>query len=135
MSPCFADSFLFFALLDDGDDAHEAALATVRRLHRVVWTTPWVLTEVADGFAATGNRHCFQQLLAIIGRQPLIRVIPATQRLFDRGVELYLGRPDKEWSLTDCISFVVMRDEGLSEALTADRHFEQAGFVPLMKQD
>ncbi len=52
--------------------------------------------------------------------------------MIQRGRELYRGRPDKEWSLTDCISFVVMRDEHLTEALTADRHFEQAGFKPLL---
>jgi len=45
---------------------------------------------------------------------------------------LYQNRPDKNWSLTDCISFVVMQEHGITEALTADRHFEQAGFVPLL---
>jgi hypothetical protein len=60
-------------------------------------------------------------------------MIPATQELFDRGVALYESRPDKEWSLTDCISFVVMADHGITEALTGDRHFEQAGFVALLK--
>lgn len=56
----------------------------------------------------------------------------AEKDLFDLGVELYRTRDDKEWSLTDCISFVVMRREGLTEALTGDRHFEQAGFTPLL---
>jgi len=53
--------------------------------------------------------------------------------LFDRGCELYISRSDKEWSLTDCISFVVMRREELTDALTADRHFEQAGFSALLR--
>ena len=52
---------------------------------------------------------------------------------FDEGVRLYVARPDKDWSLTDCISFVVMRERGITEALTGDRHFEQAGFVALLK--
>ena len=47
----------------------------------------------------------------------------------EEGLGLYESRPDKEWSLTDCISFVVMKKEGIVEALTEDRHFEQAGFV------
>ena len=55
------------------------------------------------------------------------------QDLFDAGVELYVRRPDKAWSLTDCISFVVMREHGMNEALTGDRHFEQAGFIALLK--
>jgi predicted nucleic acid-binding protein len=53
--------------------------------------------------------------------------------LLARGIQFYRERPDKEWSLTDCISFVVMAEKGLSEALTGDRHFEQAGFKPLLK--
>jgi predicted nucleic acid-binding protein len=53
--------------------------------------------------------------------------------LFDRGLELYEQRPDKKWSLTDCISFVVMKDEGLQEALTGDEHFQQAGFAASLR--
>ena len=59
--------------------------------------------------------------------------MPASRRLFTRGLALYKERTDKEWSLTDCISFVIMRDLKLSAALTADRHFEQAGFMALLK--
>ena len=64
---------------------------------------------------------------------PRVTIVPFSDVLFDEGIELYRRRPDKGWSLTDCISFVVMTDEGLSESLTADRHFEQAGFVALLK--
>ena len=59
--------------------------------------------------------------------------MPTTDAVFEAGLELYLNRPDKDWSLTDCISFVVMEQEGLTEALTGDLHFEQAGFVALLK--
>jgi hypothetical protein len=58
--------------------------------------------------------------------------MPSSNELFAAGVELYATRPDKEWSLTDCISFVVMEREGLTDALTGDRHFEQAGFKVLL---
>ena len=60
-------------------------------------------------------------------------IVPASTELLTRGIQFYRERPDKEWSLTDCISFVVMAEKGLSEALTGDRHFEQAGFKPLLK--
>ena len=60
-----------------------------------------------------------------------VRIVPASEHLLWRGFELYQNRRDKAWSLTDCISFVVMADEGLTEALTGDRHFEQAGFAAL----
>ncbi len=60
-------------------------------------------------------------------------VTPSSSELLEEGIALYLGRPDKDWSLTDCISFVVMEREGLREALTADRHFIQAGFTALLE--
>jgi predicted nucleic acid-binding protein len=60
-------------------------------------------------------------------------VIGHDERLYDAGIELYRLRPDKDWSLTDCISFVVMAKRGISAALPADRHFEQAGFTALLK--
>jgi predicted nucleic acid-binding protein len=60
-------------------------------------------------------------------------VIPATAQLFDDGLELYRHRPDKDWSLTDCIPFMVMQQRGIVEAFTGDHHFEQAGFVALLK--
>ena len=53
--------------------------------------------------------------------------------LFEAGLRLYASRRDTEWSLTDCISFVVMKQHNLTEALTADHHFEQAGFIPLLR--
>lgn len=61
------------------------------------------------------------------------RIVPATPADFESGVQLYEQRPDQEWSLTDCISFHVMRRENITEALTADHHFEQAGFAVLLK--
>jgi predicted nucleic acid-binding protein len=64
---------------------------------------------------------------------PNVAVIPASKDLFDRGRELFRSRPDQDWGLTDCISFVVMADCGLREALTADHHFEQAGFSVLLR--
>jgi predicted nucleic acid-binding protein len=66
-------------------------------------------------------------------RDRSIRIIPATRSLFNRGFALYRQREDQEWSLTDCISFVVMRELRIYEALTGDLHFQQAGLVPLLK--
>jgi uncharacterized protein len=62
-----------------------------------------------------------------------IEIVPASAALFDRGFQFFTARPDKDWSLTDCISLVVMHERGITEALTADHHFEQAGFVALLK--
>ena len=62
-----------------------------------------------------------------------MKIVFVDEPLFHAGLELYLARPDKDWSLTDCISFVVMEREGITDALTGDKHFEQAGFVALLK--
>ncbi len=60
-------------------------------------------------------------------------IVPTTDQLWQEGIDLYQRSSDKEWSLTDCISFVVMQREGITEALTGDKHFEQAGFTALLK--
>ena len=78
-------------------------------------------------FRARGIRF-----LSLLEGNPWLTVFGESDRLFEKGRELYIRRPDKEWSLTDCISFVVMQEQGLSEALTGDHHFEQAGFKALL---
>ena len=65
--------------------------------------------------------------------EPTLQIVPPSDLLFQRGLDLYAARGDKEWSLTDCISFVVMGDHGIADALTGDHHFEQAGFTPLLR--
>ena len=132
MSTWFADTFFFLALLNEPDAAHDRAATAVQQFDCLV-TTPWVLTEVADGMAPRHRRGTFVAFLAFLRAHDRVTIVPADQALFDAGVELYANRPDKDWSLTDCISFVVMREHGLTEALTADHHFEQAGFKALIK--
>jgi hypothetical protein len=66
-------------------------------------------------------------------QHPRVKTIPADTLLFWRGVDFFENRPDKKWSLTDCISFIVMEDEGIREALTGDRDSEQAGFTALLR--
>jgi predicted nucleic acid-binding protein len=77
------------------------------------------------------NRHLFGQVLDAIHSDPRYEIIPAEQPTLDAASALYRQRPDKDWSLTDCTSFVLMRQRIIAEALTADRHFEQADFTPL----
>jgi predicted nucleic acid-binding protein len=92
-----------------------------------------VLLEVADAMAGAASRQAFLSLLKIVRADPKATVIPADRKYFDMGVALYAQRKDKDWSLTDCISFVMMQELDITEALTADHHFEQAGFVALLK--
>lgn len=87
---------------------------------------------MADALCDPPNRRAAIHLFRGLQRQRDLTVIPASAELFQRGMDLYSSRPDQEWSLTDCISFVAMRDEVLTDALTGDHHFEQAGFVALL---
>ena len=75
----------------------------------------------------------FVSLYRTLVNHPRVRIIPADPQLFRRGVDLFEQRPDKAWSLVDCLSFLVMRQEEISAALTGDKHFEQAGFIALLK--
>jgi predicted nucleic acid-binding protein len=129
----FADTFYFLALLNRSDAAHHRAVSLSTRSGGPLVTTAWVLTEVADALASPKDRPGFLTLMRALQSDPDIEVIPADEKLFDAGIDLYARRPDKEWSLTDCISFVVMERRGIVEALTGDHHFEQAGFRALLK--
>src|SRR5438309_11929142 len=115
MKPRFADAFYFLALGNPDDSDHSRVFAFSQRFMAPVVTTAWVLTEVGDAFAAPRQRPAFLVLLEELRKDPGTTVVPASQALFERGVELYSKRPDKAWSLTDCISFVVMTDLGISE--------------------
>lgn len=133
MKPVFADTFFFFAILNRGDPSHQRATAFSRNGRRLLITTDWVITELADGLSRIQDRERFMDLYRHVQLSPSIRVVPASRELLEEGIALYAARPDKEWSLTDCVSFVVMRDEGMTQALTGDQHFEQAGFAALLK--
>jgi uncharacterized protein len=96
-------------------------------------TTEWILTEFGDAYSDPKDRPDFVALCRGLTKNPRVKIVPAGTQLFQRGVDLFEKRPDKNWSLTDCISFVVMQDEGIRDALTGDHDFEQAGFVALLK--
>lgn len=135
MTDVFADAFYYFALLDRTDPYHSRVESFVTGHFGGLVTTDWVLTEVADGLAHSRSgrsqfRRLYRDLTAEGSGTMILRCDPA---LFDDGIDLYSRRPDKEWSLTDCISFVVMSQRRIIAALTGDHHFEQAGFVALLK--
>lgn len=134
MKTVFADTFYFLALLNPSDQAHAKAVAfTSGNTIRMV-TTEWVLTELADGLAGSRRgRKEFLGTLADLQADADVTIVPGDPALMAEGVQLYAKRLDKEWSLTDCISFVVMQKQGITEAVTGDHHFEQAGFVALLK--
>ena len=134
MNRAFADTFYFLALLNPQDNAHARAVAYTCRFPGEMIVTDWVLTELGDALCHPINRSKFIATVTALKTNPQARVVRADAMLFEEGLQLFESRSDKEWSLTDCISFVVMQHEGITEALTGDHHFEQAGFVALLKE-
>jgi predicted nucleic acid-binding protein len=135
MSVTFADTFFYLALLNADDQFHARAVDVSEQRRGRILTTAWVLTEVADALSRPPQRRAFVELLTLLRSDPDTEIVPTDEALFDRGVDLYAHRLDKAWSLTDCISFVVMTDRSLTDALTGDHHFEQAGFRALLRAE
>lgn len=133
MSACFADTYYFLAFLNPRDTDHHRVRTFNATFRRPLVTTQWILTEVADALAKPRNRRVFSEFLLRLRSDARATIIGADEELFEAGLRLYRDRPDKDWPLTDCISFVVMEEHGVTEALTNDRHFEQAGFAALLK--
>lgn len=129
----FADSYYFIALLNPNDQHHEAARLATQNASGPLVTTSLVLVEVAGALSSPLMRGLVHEFLEGIRQDPTTEVVLVDDGLLDRGVALYGARADKSWSLTDCISFVVMNERGITEALTGDHHFEQAGFRAVLK--
>ena len=138
LQPVFLDTAYVNALVNTRDQWHGAAIRWERQLaseRRRLITTEFVLVEIADGLARVSFRLQAAQLIAALQVSALVEIIPATSVLFAAALELYRNRPDKDWGLTDCASFVAMHERALSEALTTDDHFQQAGFRALLLED
>jgi len=132
MSVVFADSFYLIALSNPSDGHREAAVRAAEYLTSRLLTTQYVLIEVADALSAPRSRADVARFLRELTSDPGTEIVGPDVLLYERGRDLYAQRPDKAWSLTDCISFVVMSERGLTEALTGDHQFEQAGFRALL---
>jgi predicted nucleic acid-binding protein len=129
----FADTFALIAWLNPRDNAHAVVTAYLDGFTGRLVTTEWVLVELADALSAPEARATAVAFLQAVRADPLFEVVGYVPSVYRAGFDIFATRPDKAWSLTDCISFGVMTERGLSEALTADHHFEQAGFRAVFK--
>jgi hypothetical protein len=129
----FADTFALIAWLNARDDAHAAVTAYLDEFTGRLLTTEWVLVELADALSAPGARSTAVAFLNAVRADPLFEIVGYVPAVYQAGFDLFANRPDKAWSLTDCITFAVMTERNLSDALTADHHFEQAGFRAVFK--
>src|SRR5262249_13982627 len=127
------DTGFIQAVLSSKDKYHRKAISLMPRIRAAteVWVTEAGLIESANTLSSL-NRLGVEKFIRNCFRTANIRVIPVDTSRFVRGLDLYRARSDKEWSLTDCISFHVMEKHGLADAVTADVHFVQAGFRALM---
>ena len=132
--PVFADTLYWVASVNKRDQYHPRARSWAPRLDRIM-TTEAVLVETSASLAKPPLRSAWLILLERIRTKPKYHVTPFTAPLLARCWAMYATHRDKSWSLTDCLSFVVMADLGLTDALTADDHFRQAGFLPLLQSD
>lgn len=130
----FVDSYYLLALVNTKDKDHDAALRHSQGRTLGLVTTTWVLVEFADALSAVGARTRAARFIRGFRAEPFVEVVLPTYEQFDRALDRYEQRPDKDWSLTDCLSFLLMEERGITEALTADHHFEQAGFRPLLRE-
>jgi uncharacterized protein len=132
MKAVFADTFFYLVLLNPRDSAHKLAVAASDELTFPIVTTEFVLLEVADALAAPTEKTKFLNLLRSLREDSAATIISVSSELLGRGIEFYGHRADKDWPLTDCISFIVMNHHQITDALTGDAHFAQAGFRALL---
>jgi uncharacterized protein len=132
MKAVFADTSYFAALLNSDDVHHEQARIWSEAYTGRVIVTEYVLIELGAFFARRKHRRLFLALLDDLAIDPQTLIVACSRALYRRGLALFAERLVKDWSLTDCISFCVMSQRKLADALTAGHHFEQAGFRAIL---
>jgi uncharacterized protein len=136
MKTVFADAGYWIAILNPADDLYIKAVTLSNALDPFqIVTSEMVFTEVLNSFSrrARAFRQAVAQSIKRSYNNPKIEVVPQTNDLFHQALDLYHQRADKAWSHTDCASFCIMQQREILEALTHDKHFEQAGFVALLR--
>ena len=136
MRVIFADTSYWFALLVRTDPWHEiAALLSLELVGVHIVTTEMVLAELLNGVSRLGTYHRSLATAEVIRMRSSanVEIIAQSEKQFQDAFEYYQSRHDQRWGLTDCASFLVMRENGITHVLTADRDFTQAGFTILMQ--
>jgi len=132
----FVDASGWIALVNRHDTLHQECVQPFQQRlgeGQGLITSSVVLLEVGNWLSPFSSRRLASELYERIRRSQCIEVVELTSDLFRKGCQLYGHRLDKDWGVIDCISFTIMQERGITDALTADRHFEQAGFTPLLK--
>jgi predicted nucleic acid-binding protein len=130
----FLDTGYLLALFDPADELRLRAMGWSLTLRESCLVTEYVLWECVNAFSHPADRSTAHVLVDYLWSEPGYEIVSASPGLFAAGLRLHRERRDKAWSLTDCISFHVMRERGIQRALAYDEHFEQAGFVALLRR-
>ncbi len=133
----FLDTSFAIALSVVNDEHHTAALTLaelIEQRHIPLVTTRGVCLEIGNALSKLRYRPAAVALLESLENDPNIEIVPLTEERYAKTMALFRARLDKEWGLVDCLSFVVMQERMIHEALTADEHFRQSGFRPLLKE-
>lgn len=136
MNELFLDTAYAIALSVASDANHDRAVELAERLEREqakLVTTQAVLLEIGNALSRRRYREAAVQLLEALEQDPQVECVPLTDELYRHAFDLFRNRPDKDWGMIDCASFVVMNQRGITDALTTDEHFEQAGFRALLR--
>lgn len=136
MRVVFADTGYWVARLNPNDNLHPKSTHLSKTMYPVyIVTSEVVLTEVLNDFSKRGEyfRDLAIELIRDLRANPNVRIVPQSSDQFEQGLRLYQQRKDKAWSHTDCVSFKIMEDMGIAEALAYDKHFVQAGYTALMR--
>lgn len=134
MKKTFVDTFYVIALINKRDEYHEKANELVEYYDKLpLLVTDAVLLEIGNALARNHKQEAIK-VLEEFRISDRIEIVRLDETLFEGAFDLYKNHSDKAWGLVDCISFVVMRENGITDALTHDLHFSQAGFRPLMRE-
>ncbi len=129
------DTGYLIGVADRGDELHDLCRTWSKRIVEPMILTEYILLEAVNHFSFEGTRAQARAIVDWVYSDPMVEMIEADSTLFAAGLRLHRARPDKDWSLTDCISFQVMRERHIAQALAYDIHFEQAGFDALLRRD
>ncbi len=129
------DTGFFLAFMQPRDELHTRAVLWSQVISEPLLVSDYVLWETVNSLSVPPDRPKAHLLLAYLRTSPVYEFVPTTAKLTAAGVKLHADRPDKAWSLTDCISFVLMQERGIRQALAHNHHFEQAGFEALLRRD
>ena len=129
------DANYLVALMQPRDQLHARAVAWSKRMQGELLVLEYALRECLNAMSRPIDRPKVHTVVQSLRSSPTMEIVVASEGLFERSLEFHRSRPDKSWSLTDCASFLVMEERNISQSLTHDRHFEEAGFEALLRRD